>query len=771
LRFAKIDPAWSWKFRLLEAEVMANRGLNRDVLSTLSADLPPQLAGGDLAAKKLALEALALANTGQFSDADRNLAKAQSLCETSSCEVSGEIAQMGGVIQIKENHPEQAETYFRTSLRIARQEKQPVLEAAALQNLGVVALYKEHFDESIDWSEQALQAAQAIGSPFGEEKAGGNLGWAYYKLGDFEKAREYFADTAARAHHLGAIKDETTWLNNLGLVYFERDQPVLAGENYHASLDLAQKTQSADLILASLNALAFLSIKTEQFPEARQYSQQAFDLAHRIGDHPDEVYALLAKGQIAAASSDAVGAEKLFTEVANDPASDTSLRWEAQNSLAKLFESENQTAAADAEYKRALLTVEHARSAIQHEDFRLPFLANAAHLYDDYIHFLVTHGKTTEALQAADYSRAQTLQEGLGLRQQSDGVSRRALNIRDLARKTNSTILFYWLGPQYSYLWGFNSKQISFTSLSPSQKIDGLVERYRRILVSPRDPIEIRSTEGSELYDVLIRPVQNLILPNSRVIVLPDGSLNTLNFETLLVPKPSLHYWIEDVTLLTASSLRLLPGIQRHMQSGHKLLLIGDPVAVSTEYEELPNASLEIQNIEKHFQPDQRNVYVGGHATPAAYLDSSPAQFSLIHFVAHGTASTLSPLDSSVVLSKDNSDDSYKLYARDVVTHPLHADLVTISSCYGAGTRFYTGEGLIGLSWSFLRAGARNVVGALWAVSDTSTPSFMDDFYDQLTRGESPEVGLRAAKLHMLHSTGVFRKPFYWAPFQLYTGS
>jgi len=106
-----------------------------------------------------------------------------------------------------------------------------------------------------------------------------------------------------------------------------------------------------------------------------------------------------------------------------------------------------------------------------------------------------------------------------------------------------------------------------------------------------------------------------------------------------------------------------------------------------------------------------------------------------------------------------------------VVTHPLHANLVTISSCYGAGTRFYTGEGLIGLSWSFLRAGARNVVGALWAVSDTSTPSFMDDFYDQLTRGESPEVGLRAAKLHMLHSTGVFRKPFYWAPFQLYTGS
>ena len=53
--------------------------------------------------------------------------------------------------------------------------------------------------------------------------------------------------------------------------------------------------------------------------------------------------------------------------------------------------------------------------ALQQEDLRLPFLANAAHLYDDYIHFLLEHGRVDDALRAADYSRAQTLAEGLGI--------------------------------------------------------------------------------------------------------------------------------------------------------------------------------------------------------------------------------------------------------------------------------------------------------------------------------------------------------------------
>jgi CHAT domain-containing protein len=128
-----------------------------------------------------------------------------------------------------------------------------------------------------------------------------------------------------------------------------------------------------------------------------------------------------------------------------------------------------------------------------------------------------------------------------------------------------------------------------------------------------------------------------------------------------------------------------------------------------------------------------------------------------------------------VILSKEPATDSYKLYARDIVTRHLNAELVTISACNGSGARAYSGEGLVGLSWAFVRAGAHNVIAALWEVSSApSTPQLMDVFYKGLSRGEDTATALRNAKLSFLHSPDsnyVFKKPYYWAPFQLYAGS
>jgi CHAT domain-containing protein len=69
-----------------------------------------------------------------------------------------------------------------------------------------------------------------------------------------------------------------------------------------------------------------------------------------------------------------------------------------------------------------------------------------------------------------------------------------------------------------------------------------------------------------------------------------------------------------------------------------------------------------------------------------------------------------------------------------------------------------------------LRAGARNVIAALWEANDVSTPKLMDVMYDGINRGEEPAMALREAKLALLHSASVYRRPFYWAPFQLYVG-
>jgi len=87
---------------------------------------------------------------------------------------------------------------------------------------------------------------------------------------------------------------------------------------------------------------------------------------------------------------------------------------------------------------------------------------------------------------------------------------------------------------------------------------------------------------------------------------------------------------------------------------------------------------------------------------------------------------------------------------------PLHARLVTISACYGSGSRAYAGEGLVGLSWAFLRAGAHNVIGALWEVNDASTPLLMDRLLRRpCEAGSTPDDALRARSCPLIHSPAV----------------
>ena len=148
---------------------------------------------------------------------------------------------------------------------------------------------------------------------------------------------------------------------------------------------------------------------------------------------------------------------------------------------------------------------------------------------------------------------------------------------------------------------------------------------------------------------------------------------------------------------------------------------------------------------------------------PEAYRAAGPGRFSAIHFTAHAVANRESPLDSAVLLSGG------KLYAREVMDVPLTADLVTDLRLSRRGTTHYSGEGLVGFAWAFLRAGARHVIAGLWDVNDQSTAALMDVLYRELAAGKPPAAALRAAKLSLIASPGNLRKPYYWAPFQLYT--
>ncbi len=748
--------------------------MSREALELLnSLPTPPQQQ--DLVIEMLALKGVSYAHLHQFSDAERSLGQAERLCLATAAAVCGNVNRANGVLAVEHGESTRAQQFFQQSLSFARAHADRFLEATALLNLGLTSLRAEHFDEAIDRTNAAYQASTALGAGGVAQVALGNLGWAYYNLGDPEKSLELSLEAEKRASKAGRDIDQLYWITNAGYVYAGLGDFGRAQESYNKALDLAIKINSREGIYNALRALALVSVESGELQDARKYSDDAIAIARADNNRSDELYPLLVKGLIAARSNDAAGAERIFGEVVRDPNANSSLQWRAEHALARLYEDGGRSDAADREYRAALATFEAARSSLQRNDSKLPFSNNASHIYDDYIHFLISQGKTSQALQAADYSRARTLTEGLGLLPKGSSFAPDALNAQQAARGAGGTIFFYWLGEKQSYLWAITPQKTSLFPLAPAAEIDAVVQRYRKALVGPQDVLETANPDGTSLYKMLISPAQPLLTKGMQVFIIPDGSLNSLNFETLLVPGPKLHYWIEDATIADASSIRLLAASHRLPHSSSKtavdkLLLIGDAVAANPEYGELSKAGIEIENIEKHFTPGEREVLTRAQATPPAYLGSVPEQFAYIHFVAHGTASRLSPLDSAVILSKASAEeDSFKLYARDIIHHPLRAGLVTISTCYGAGSRAYTGEGLVGLSWAFLRAGAHNVIGALWDVSDTSTPRLMDQLYGELKQGRSPEAALRSAKLSLLHSEH-FAKPFYWAPFQLYTG-
>ena len=781
LQFRSADPEWASKFLILEAKAILARGQFEDVLKLLKSQ-PLPFDRPDLQISVLTLAGVANVHLRNLSESQRLLNDAEKLCNASATESCGDLLQARGVLADEQDQSSAAEELYQQSLAFARSHHDSYLESTALLNLGYESLRGGRFDEAIDRSEAAYRFAKGADSKIPALVAQCNIGWAYYRLGDSEKALELFTESEVAAEQVQDVFDQENDLTNIGYIDMDAHKFDLAAQSFKKALEIAEGIKVPQDIYNALRVLARLALQTGELDKASEYAERALKMSQQSGSHADELYPFLAQGQIAARRGNSTVAQQTFEAVEKDKSCPPFLKWEAEHSLARLYEGENQPDSADREYRSALTTFEEARDAVDHGEFQLSFLTNASRIYDDYVHFLVVRGKTDEALRWADYSRARTLAEGLGLLARRRNTGPPPLNPHELARQANGSILFYWLGEKQSYLWAISSRKTELFVLPAASAIEATVERYRKELGETEDALELPNGDGQSLYRTLVVPAQPVLLKESRIFIVPDGSLNNLNFETLVVSdaksaepvssKPK-HYWIEDVTIANASSLRVLGAWSTNRGSNNEkrernLLLIGDSVAPNSEYPELPKAAAQMESVARHFQTDRQRILTHEQATPSAYLESNPERYSYIHFVAHGTASRLSPLDSAIVLSKDSGEDHpFKLYARDIIRHPLQADLVTISACYSVGERSYSGEGLVGLSWAFLRAGSQNVIAALWEVTDASTELLMDKFYGELDKGSSPAAALRAAKLSLLRESG-FRNPFYWAPFQLY---
>ena len=762
--YADHDLLWAWRFRVLQAEILIWRGMNDKALVLLDPELPLSLSTDEVAVRRRLLQSTA----SPYPEAKRFLDEAEHLPLTGDPRLPGEIVLMKGNLSLRNNDLVAAENSFQEAILIAHRESQPFLEARALGSLGIASMQGQHYGEAIDRDKAALAFSESIGARALVAKIMGNLGWCYYRMGDLDTALKLFTDAEALSAELGLQKDQVRRLVNLGIIHWDKAELEEAQNYYLRALTMAKELEDRQDRAMCLNNLALIAIEKKQFDDAELYNRESLDLER--GNKDSELYALFTQAKITEGRGEFEQAKTLLQQVIDGSSKNFSLRWIAQARLANIYTTLDQPLLADQEFRKSLGTINQTRASLNREDYKLTFLSSVISFYDDYVSFLLSRKKVSEALHVVELNRARTLTEGLGLKQNTDSVISAEFRPEEIAKRTKTVILSYRLSPGHSHLWAITSSQTEMFELPPQSEIDQTVHSYRAALAGPRDVRETSNPNGQKLYEMLVAPAQKFIPENSHVIIIPDGSLYELNFETLLVRKADqLHYWIEDVVVTNASSLLLLEkATSKEATSTKNMLLIGDPVSPSPQYTTLPQAASEISQVKKYFPADQVQIYEGKNATAKAYLESNPERFSFIHFVAHGVASRESPLDSAVILSGDES--SYKLYARDILARRLQANLVTISSCEGAGGRTYAGEGLVGLSWAFLYAGAHQVIAALWEVNDAATPEFMHQFYAGISAGSDPAVALRAAKLSMLNSDGIYRKPFYWAPFQLYQG-
>ncbi len=761
------DDLWKWRFRMLDAEIALARGQAEEVLGRLTDAAPsgPEFSEGE--ARRCILRADALIKLDRYADARQAIEEARRrIVPQSGPELQTDFDLQNGLLLMFTNRLPEAETAFFHALNRATTEHELYQQATAYLYLGLNQIRAYRYDAGLLLTDQARRAAEQAGAERLRASALGNLGLCYARLGDFEKAQAYGEQVIPirkRTHDTRSLQAAHGILGNIYMLSGETQKAI---PHYRSALQLARELKAQSYVSVWAANLAGAAAEAGDWDSAEQLSREAKGGAFQ--DAQTLVSGKLTDAAIAAGRKRYGEGERLYQE-AIAAAPGPGQLWEAHAGLAGLYvESGNQAKAAP-HFETAIWIIEKTRADLFESEHKITFLSRLIRFYQAYVEMLMERGAREKAFAVAESSRARILAERMGGAPSSGArtVPGALQSYRDAARRANLVLLSYWVAPKRSFLWAISPGAAETFVLPGEAELSRLVTGHQDDLLKLHDPLQSPQSPGRRLYEVLLRPAEKLIPPGARVVLVPDRALHRLNFETLAAGGEPAHFWIEDVVLSVAPSVSVaLEQANGAAQPPKSLLLVGAAEPPVADYPKLPEAGREIEAIHQKFPGIETTMATGARATPAFYRQSHPERFSLIHFAAHGRENRASPLDSAIVLSPQAG--AYLLYARDIAKLPLKADLVAVASCRSAGAREYPGEGLVGLAWAFLKAGARNVIAGLWDVSDQSTADVMAALYTGIAAGRPPEAALRDAKLVLVRGKAPYRLPYYWGPFQIY---
>ncbi len=367
---------------------------------------------------------------------------------------------------------------------------------------------------------------------------------------------------------------------------------------------------------------------------------------------------------------------------------------------------------------------------------------------------------------------------------------------RDLL-DADTSLLEVRLGGTRSTLFAVTRDGVEAFPLPPREELEELARQAGSWIKGLAWPG--RHPEAScELVQQLLAPAA-AHLGAKRLVIVPDGALETLSFAAL--PDPRAADCSTATALVESHEIVYLPSAatlaaQRRLLAGRRpapgwLAVLADPVyspddprvtpltaggtsaktrgRTAPVWRRLPRSAEEAAAIAAGLPASRVRLALGFEASRATVTSGALAPYRILHFATHGLLDVERPLLSGLALSQIDARGQPVeggLAAHEIYDLDLPAELVVLSACETALGRQVPGEGLVsGLPRAFLYAGAARVVVSLWAVEDQSTRELMEQFYRGLFERALPPGQALAEAQRSLQRAG--RPPSQWAGFIL----
>lgn len=651
-----------------------------------------------------------------------------------------------------------------------------------------------------------------------------NIALIHYEMGDFDRSLRELGKIALRTRDEGLKTAVLISMGNaakkLALLKNNRRGLYEAASYYRKALDLAIRRQDGFAETAALNNLGYFYYELGKLPLALKYFLWGSDVGRRIPNTDLKCTVMANTANVYLKMNEYALAEAHYKKAIRRlrPGEPQTILWEAFFGLGRCHEQKGRWDLALSFYLRAVDMLEELAADIRAEQDMDRYLFNKYEVYEGTIRLLFdsyrarpdNHEEGKAIVSIIDRLKSKTLLDFLMDQhdarpaalpaavggESDDDMESAGFSVDDASELMggNSALLMYYVGDAVSLLALVTADGIQCFPLPPRDKLEKTVGHYLKLLTGP-DLSEFQGRSAAHgLFCTLFAPGSERFLSGVKnLVVIPDGILNRLPFETLVMDAAAdgePAYLMERYSISYAPSLSSLTFLRRLGAAGAgpgKVLMIGksdyqehagaegDGYLLSLQkaaaesgftFPPLPGVLKEIRGISSSTKRGRFAIRINDEADEGFLKQSPLSSYCIIHFACHGLIDETNPLRSSLILTrKRESREDGHLQVREISDLRLKADLVVLSACQTGRGKLSRGEGVMGLVKAFFYAGAKSVLSTLWNVNDETTAVFMRNFYSHLTRGMAKNEALKRAKLEMIKSG--FSHPYYWAPFVL----